>query len=452
MKPYGLPTQRLSDIRARETGVFEERTRRSAELNLRASAVMPNGVPMQWMAGLYRHLPMTIAGGAGPRFTDVDGNSYLDMNLCDYAATLGFDFEPVAQAVSRSAGQGMSFLLPGEDAIIVAEELAQRTSLPFWQFSGAASSANMEAIRIARLATGRQRILMFEGRYHGHIDLTLADDTDDATSLRGMGFNPSAGAASHTIPFNDLERLKEALVEGDVACVIAEPMLTNCNLVFPDDGFWAQARALIKSAGSLLIIDEAHTHNFAYGGLTTAWKLEPDMMIIGKGMGTGVPFALYGMCEELGKLVTRHLDVDVAAPVGVALGGTTFGSALAGGAARAALEHGLRQQDYERAASLGQTLSHGLTALFGEHDLTWCAPQIGGRTGWHLFPDPPRNAREAEMSLDPSFIDTRRLFMANRGIWEAISSAGPSVSFAHQKSDVDLYLEISRAFLDECLS
>ncbi len=451
MKPYGIRSDRLADIRVREDEAFGRRTTASRTLHERAKRVMPHGVPMQWMAGLYRHPPIMVADGDGAWFGDVDGNRYLDMNLSDYAGSLGFNCGPVADAIAARARSGLSFLLPDEDAIAASELLAERTGLPYWQFSGAASSANMEAIRIARLASGRERILMFHGRYHGHIGETLVSDADDAQPVRAMGLHSSDGSAAHCIAFNDLPELERQLRTGEFACVIAEPMLTNCNLVFPDDGFWQDARRLIHDAGCLLIADEAHTHNFAYGGLTAHWELDPDIMIIGKGMGTGVPFAVYGMSGDIGHVVERHLDVDVAAPVGVALGGTTFGNALATATARAALEHCLRREDYDRTALLGSKLESGLEKIFTGHGLDWMAPRIGGRAGWHLSSKSPRTAEDALASLDPDFVDTRRIYMANRGIWEAISSAGPSVSFAHADAEIDHYLEVAAAFVDDCL-
>jgi glutamate-1-semialdehyde aminotransferase len=450
MKPYGIATERLAELHKREDAAFSDRTQASNALNTRARKVMPNGVPMQWMTGLYRHPPMMVKNGEAAWFEDVDGNRYLDMNLADYAGSLGFNCPPVTQAIARRAEQGMSFLLPGEDAVVCAELLSTRTGLPYWQFAGAASTANVEAMRIARLATGREHILFFGGRYHGHIDETLVQTSNQTAELAAMGLPKDAGGTSHVIPFNDLECLADALKTHDIACVIAEPMLTNCNLVFPDEDFWPAARALIRDAASLLIIDEAHTHNFAYGGLTAAWQIDPDMMIIGKGMGTGIPFALYGLSDALGRLVEHHLDVDVAAPVGIALGGTTYGSALVTAVARAALEKALGPQDYDRTATLGSKLANGLEALFARHGLDWHAPRIGGRAGWNLSSQAPRNADEAQASLDPDFVDTRRVFMANRGVWEAISSAGPSVSFAHEASDIDHYLAVSAQFLDAC--
>ena len=447
MKPYGIDADRLEAMRTREDAAFAERTPNSQRLHERAKQSMPCGVPMQWMAGLYRHLPIHVTSGTGAYFEDVDGNRYLDVNLADLAAFLGFAPPPVTRAVTERASKGASFLLPQEDGIVACELLAEKTGMPFWQFSGSASSANTEALRIARFATGREKIITFEGRYHGHIDDTLAASNPKEHAPEAMGL-PRRSAEQHaSIPFNDLESLKSALAGGDVACVIAEPMLTNCNIVFPDETFWSEARAMIHAAGALLIIDEAHSFSFAHGGLTAHWSLAPDIMTLGKGLGTGLPFACLGLSAKTGKFVEDHLDVDVSAPAGLALGGTTYANAVTLSAARAALEHCLTPEAYERASTLGRQLGDGLQEIFNRHGLEWRAPVVGGRSGWVLFPELPRNAHEAETSLDPDFTDTKRIFMANRGIWEAVSSAGPAASFTHNADDIHRYLTVSDDFV-----
>lgn len=437
---------RLARLRARELERFAARTPGSRALLERARASMPSGVPMAWMAGLYRHPPLFAVRGAGAYFEDVDGNRYLDMNQADLAGTLGFAPPAVAAAVQRRAAEGAAFLLPTEDGVVAAELLAVRCGLPYWQFTGSASASNTEAIRIARLATGRERVVVFEGKYHGHIDEGLVagpEEPDDAF----VGLPRNVAEATRVVPFNDPDALARALAPGDVACLLAEPMLTNCNLVFPLEGFWAEATRLVRDAGALLVIDEAHTHSFAYGGLARAWNLQPDILVLGKGLGSGIAFGAYGMTAELAALCERHLEGGAGASGGLAVGGTTYGNALALAAARAALEQCLTEEAYAHTALCGAQLGAGLAAAFARHGRAWRAPVIGGRSAWVLLPDLPRNSRESYRSLDRDFVETRRLFMANRGVWEAIWSAGPAASFAHLAEDVDLYLQVADEFL-----
>lgn len=437
----------LERVRERETGRFIARTRSSRALLERGRRSMPAGVPMSWMAGLYRHAPLFAVRGSGAYFEDADGNRYLDMNQADLAGSLGFAPAPVTAAVGRRAAEGAAFLLPTEDGIVAAEILADRTGLPFWQFTGSASASNTEAIRLARLATARDRVLLFAGKYHGHIDEGLVSAADGRLEPEAVGLPKHVTDAARIVPFNDLAALEKALRSKEIACLLAEPMLTNCNLVFPDAGFWGAAAQLVRNAGALLIIDEAHTHSFAFGGLARAWKLDPDIVVLGKGLGSGIAFGAYGMTKDLAELCTRYLDGNAAVPSGLAIGGTTYGNALALAAARAALEHCLTPEAYAHTAECGARLGHGLEAVFRKHGLNWRAPFIGGRSAWVLFPELPRNSDDSYRSLDRDFVDTRRVFMANRGIWEAIWSAGPAASFAHSFDDVDRYLTVADEFV-----
>lgn len=452
MKPYGIDGQRLRDISGREAERFAKMIPKSLDLGKRAAASQPNAVPMAWMAGLHEHPPMYVTYGSGSHFHDVDGNSYLDMNQADYAASLGYAPAAITDALAARAAKGSSFLLPTEDGIVATELLAARSGLPYWQFTGSASASNTEIIRLARVVTGKDILVMFEGKYHGHIDDTLLTNEDGRIVPEGAGLAKGALEKARVIPFNDLDALNAALAPGDVACVMAEPMLTNANIVFPDAGFWPEVRRMTREQGVLLSMDEAHTNAFAYGGLTRLWSIDPDLQTLGKGMGTGFPFSAYGMTEELARASELHLDRDRDGGAGLMIGGTTYASALGLTVARVTLESCLTEDIYTANAILGVQLAKGLEKIFEERDLDWRAPSIGGRSGWVLSPDLPRTASEAAYSLDPDFTKAKRLYMLTHGVWEALNSAGPVVSFAHSSDDVDDYLEISAAFLDEAMA
>jgi len=444
--PLGRLADKLEGLIAAERELFQRRTPKSQALLARARGSMPSGVPMPWMAGLYPHDPVFVASGRGSTFEDIDANRYVDFNLVDLAGALGFAPAPVVEAVKRRMDLGSSFLLPTEDGVVAAELLKQRTGLPFWQFTGSATVANTEALRLARFVTGRERLLMFEGKYHGHGDDMLVSSETGAEQAELLGLPKGIEGKARTVPFNDLAALERALAEGDTACLMAEPMLTNCNIVFPGEGFWPEARRLLDRAGVLLVIDEAHTHSFAYGGLTRLWALKPDILVLGKGLGSGVPFAAYGVSAPLASAMEKNLYLDPQW-TGLALGGTTYGSAMVLAAARAALESCLGEEDCARVAALGRRLAFGLQAVFDRHELDWRAPVIGGRSGWVLGPDLPRNAAESRAAMHHGFAASRKLFFANRGVWDAIASAGPGCSFQHDETDVDRYLEVADAFL-----
>ena len=449
--PAGLiDRDKLAQLRAREDAHFIARTPGSAALIERARAHMPNGVPMAWMAGLYRTPPIVAASGAGAAFCDVDGNRYLDFNVSDLSMTMGFGPPPIVAAVSRQIAQGAHFLLPTQDALFVAEALAQRVGLPFWQFTLSASGANTEVIRIARHLTGRQKIAVFGGHYHGHIDETLVCEDGGKVVADLLGLTPDAAAHTLILPFNDLDALEAALRKRDIALVLTEPALTNCNVVLPEPGFLAGLRALTREHGSLLCIDEAHTFQFAYGGLTRQWDIACDFVVLGKGLGTGIGFALYGMSDDVGRAVARYQDNDVG-PKGLATGGTTYATAVAAAAARAALDEVMTPAAYARVSALGARLADGLEALFAARGLPWRAFRLGPRSGYCLQPTLPRDGAQAQVSLDAELIDARRVYMANRGLWDAVGSAGPQASFVHEPADVDRYVAVAGQFLDEIL-
>ena len=449
----GLDDARLTAVRAREMAAFEARTPTSGKLHARARHAMPDGVPMAWMAGLFRHRPLFVTGGAGSRFTDVDGNSYIDFNLADLSNTAGYGANAISRALAAQAGRGLQFMQPGEDAIAVAEELARRTGLPMWQFTISASSANTEVIRIARAFTGRAKIVLFEGKYHGHIEATMANGGAPSSNTQAlpeaMGISPRATADSINVPYNDLQTLARALEQDDVALVMVEPALTNCTLVLPEPNFLEGAYRLTKAAGALFALDETHTWQLAYGGFTRADALSADFVALGKGLGSGAPLGAYGMTAELGAYLERYNDDYIAAVRGLAIGGTTFGSAITMAAARAMLDDIATETGYARMERLGARLADGIDAIIARHSLPWRAFRYGPRSGFCLTPELPRNYHEAERSIDGPLNSALRLYMANRGVWEAISSAGPQASFAHDEADVDRYPEVAGAFIRE---
>jgi len=439
---------RVKSVFERELKHYSERTPKSQAFLLDAKKVMPSGVPMAWMSGYYETPPMFIEKGDGAYFEDVDGNRYLDMNQADLAASCGFNPQAVIDAVQQQITRGASFLLPTESAIQVSELLAERYLLPKWQFTLAASSANTEAIRLARAATGRDQILMFYGRYHGHWDDLMVESSPDRGRVDFIGLPGDTGQRASNVPFNDLDALEAALKTKRYACLIAEPTMTNCGLVQPDEGFWQRAYALCKDHGSLLVLDETHTQTFAYGGLKALWNLDCDIYSIGKCLGGGVPIGAYGMSNELAQVAEENMDRYRGGNV-LPLGGTLFGNALSLAAAKAVLENVLTVDAYARVNLLGKQLSEGLNGIFKDYDLPWHAPHLGGRSGYCLSPELPRNSDEASRSINYELIDARRCFLINRGIWDAIASAGPSASFAHHGTDIDIYLNAVDEFISE---
>src|SRR5215203_5581281 len=327
----GVDRERVRSLKAAEDARFTAAHPRSAALLERGRTVMPNGVPMAWLVGSYHHLPMWIAEGKGAHITDVDGHTYADFNIADMSMFCGYAPEPLVRAVSEQIARGNQFLLPVEDAIVVSGLLGERFGLPKWQYTSSATHANTEAIRAARVATGRERVLMFDGKYHGHFDEALVELDDDGRLVpeeRGVPANTVSGTV--LVPFNDLGAVTAALERLDIALVLTEPAITNnIGLLLPDDGFHAALRRLTRETVTLLAYDETHTHVVGPGGLVRQWGLEPDVVVSGKSIAGGLPFGAWGMTDEIAELLIQRKGPDGERANLVATGGTIFGNALA---------------------------------------------------------------------------------------------------------------------------
>jgi len=421
------------------------------EATARAAATMPRGVPMSWMDELYDHPPLWVSHGAGSRFWDVDGHEYVDMYVADMSAFCGHAPAPVVRAVCERMAAGNQFLLPSPDALVVAEALAARYGMAKWQFTLSATQANTEVVRIARARTGREKILVFDGKYHGHLEPTLGVADGGAVQPEYTGLPAEVSAHLRIAGFNDLDAVERALAPGDVAVLLTEPALTNAGFLLPDPGFHDGLRALTRRQGTLLAIDETHTLVTAHGGLTTAWGLEPDFLTVGKSIAGGVPLGAYGMTDEVA--ATLRPPAGGAAVSGiaydeVATGGTLFANPLSMAAARAALTEVLTPGAFLATARLGGELAAGLRAHIDRAGLPWSVNAHGSHAFYFFSPQPPRDARGARDTDLPDLRALIRLFLANRGVWESGWWLGPTVSVAHTSPDVELYLDAIGEFID----
>jgi glutamate-1-semialdehyde 2,1-aminomutase len=439
-----IDPSRLEALEARENARFVAERPVSTALFERSRRTMPRGVPVAWMDDLYEHPPVFVAHGRGATITDVDDHSYLDMYVADMSAFCGHAPDAVVKAVSRRMALGNQFLMPGEDAIVVAEHLADRYGLPKWQFTLSATQANTEVIRLARAATGREIILLFDGKYHGHGDATLVVLEDGQVRPEEHGLPRSITGQARIIGFNDVDALEAALAPRDVALVLAEPAMTNAGFILPDAGYHDALRRLTRDAGTLLAIDETHSLVTAYGGLTRAYGLEPDMLTVGKSIAAGVPLGAYGMTEEIASHIAPpprgHL-VSGEAIDQVSTGGTLFANALSMAAGRAALVEVMTRDAFGRSAELGERMANGLRAAIKVVGLPWTVVQYGAHAAYFFAATAPRNGAESRASDDPQLRAVMRVWLANRGVWESGWWLGPTVSLAHTVADVDHYVE-----------
>jgi glutamate-1-semialdehyde 2,1-aminomutase len=448
---FALDPAGLQERYELERNRFERERPRSRELAAKARRHMPNGTPMAWMVATYRHPPLFVAGGSGARFRDVDGHEYVDFNLADMSAFTGYAPPPLAEAVSGRARMGTQFMLPDEDAIVVAAELARRFGLPQWQLTLSASQANAEVIRLARVATGRERVVMLDGKYHGHVDDVMVDLEGSALVPEQRGLPRDLVERVRIVQMNDLGALERALAPGDVAVLLMEPVMTNNHgLLLPTDGYLDGVREITRAAGTLLAYDETHTLVCGQGGLTARWDLDPDAVIVGKSIAGGVPCGAYGMRPELASL----LDYDAESPSfsysrRIATGGTLFGNALSTTAARVTLERLLTEDAYEHTAQLGTRLVGALRERLERVGVPWSVQQLMARCCLHLAAEPPADAIAAR-AMDRKLVrQWQRLYFANRGVWEAIVGAGPTVAVPAMDADVDAYVEAFEGWLEQ---
>jgi glutamate-1-semialdehyde 2,1-aminomutase len=441
---------RVRELKQREDERFVAEHPRSLALLERGRKVMPNGVPMAWHVSSYHHPPLWAAEGHGARFTDVDGHTYSDFNIADMSMFCGYAPEPLVRAVSERLARGHQFLLPVEDAIVVSEELGRRYGLPKWQYTLSASQANTEAIRVARVATGRDKVLMFDGKYLGHLAEALVElDPEGVLVPEERGVARDVVNGTILVPLNDPAALAAALERRDIAVVLTEPALTNnFGMILPDPGFHAELRRLTREAGTLLAIDETHTQVVGPGGLTAAWGLDPDFVTCGKSIAGGVPFGAWGMTDEIATVLIQAKGADGERFDLVAIGGTLFGNALSLAAARATMLEILTPAAYASTQRLGGRLADGMRAAVARVGLPWYIYQLGPRAGYTFGPDPLRNADEARACQDDLLTRLIRIWLANRGVWEAIVGAGPVASVPATDEDVDAYLAAWNELLD----
>ena len=442
---------RIGALAVAEEQRFRDIRPRSMAATSRATRTMPRGVPVSWMDELYDHPPVWVSHGAGARFWDLDGHEYVDMYVADMSAFCGHAPAPVVRAVSERMAAGNQFLLPSEDALVVAEALAERYGLPKWQFTLSATQANAEVIRIARVRTGRSTVVVFDGKYHGHLEPTLAVLQDGRVVPEYTGLPAAVTSNVRIVPFNDLAAVERALAPGDVALLMAEPAMTNAGFLLPDPGFHEGLRELTRRHGTLLAIDETHTLVTAYGGLTTEWGLEPDLLTVGKSIAGGVPLGAYGMTDDVAAVLRPPAGGAAVSGIAydeVATGGTLFANALSMAAARAALTQVLTPQAVSAAARLGEVLATGLRARIHRAGLPWSVSAHGAHACYFFSPQPPRDARGSRDIDDPGLRALIRLFLANRGVWESGWWLGPTVSVAHTPQDVAAYLDAIGEFTE----
>jgi glutamate-1-semialdehyde 2,1-aminomutase len=406
----------LKKLQEREAKRFEADHPRCAALYKRAQDSLLGGVPMNWMKKWAGAFPLFVQSAKGAHFTCADQREYVDLCLGDTGAMTGHSPDVLAQAVAKRAQEGITLMLPTEDALFVGEDLRKRFGLTYWQFTLTATDANRFSIRIAREITQRPKILVFHYCYHGTVDETFAGLTNGVVGPRRGNVGPPVNPSETTrvVEFNDLNALEDALKNHDVACILAEPAMTNVGIILPEQGYWKAAQELARRYGSLFIADETHTICAGPGGCTSEWNLKPDMLVFGKAIGSGIPGATYGCAEEVAQRISARIHLEDCDVGGI--GGTLAGNALSLAAMRATLEHVLTARNFERMIALAIRFNDGVSRAIKRHGLPWNVQRLGCRAEYTFCAKPPRNGGESATAADFELERFLHLYALNRRV------------------------------------
>jgi glutamate-1-semialdehyde 2,1-aminomutase len=408
----------LSALLERERKTYRENHAKSLELYKGAKNLF-GGVPMPWMNKWVGGFPLYMQGAKGNIIIDVDGNEYIDFALGDTAAMTGHSPDASVKAIINRMQDlgGITTMMPTEDAQWVGAELTRRFKVPLWSFTVSATDANRWAIRLARLATGKPKILVFSYCYHGSVDEAFGVlDENGNTVIRPGNVAPPVpiDQTTRVVEFNDLPALEAALKHGDVAAILTEPALTNIGIVLPEPGFLAGMRELATKYGALLMIDETHTVSAGYGGMTLRDNLDPDIFVIGKSIGAGIPSGAYGFKQEVVDQINLHTEADLLDVGGV--GGTLAGNALSLAAMRATLGEVLTEQAFEHMIQLATRYTDQVNAALDEYGVPWSISQLGARVEYRFTYPAPKTGTEAMHAGDDELDEFMHLFMCNRGV------------------------------------
>jgi glutamate-1-semialdehyde 2,1-aminomutase len=343
-------------------------------------------------------------------------------------------------------------MLPTENAIWVGEELKRRFGLPYWQVAMTATDANRFSIRLARQITKRPYILVFNWCYHGTVDETFVTLNHGRPGSRPGNIGPAVDPATTTkvIEFNDLPALEAALAPGDVACVLAEPAMTNIGIIHPDPGYHEALREITRRTGTLLIIDETHTICTGPGGYTRAHHLQPDLLTIGKPIAGGFPAAAYGFTDHVAELITANTDKETADVGGI--GGTLSGNAMALAAIRATLGSVLTQAAYDITIPLAERFTTGVKSVIDEFALPWNVTRLGCRAEYWFRPAPARNGGEAAAATDGELDRYMHLYALNRGILMTPFHNMALIAPTTTEADIDYHTQVFREAVQALVS
>ncbi len=434
---------RVAELIAKEEAAFRRRRPKSDAMWQEARRVIPRGVPSTFQDAAPQ--PLFVDRGKGSRVWDVDGNEYVDFHNGFGVMVVGHAHPQIVQAITERAARGTHFAQPVADDAVVATELVRRFQQPLWRFTNSGTESTLDAVRIARGFTGRDRILKIEASYHGHHD-ALSVSVEPPPDLMGPADAPvsvphSAGIPqavvnlTTVVPFNNLPAMERAFERhpGEVAAVILEPVMMNIGIVPPDPGYLAAVRDLAHRHGALLIFDEVKTGvTIAPGGATERFGVTPDLTALAKAIGGGLPCGAIGGRADVMALIEDKKVIQL---------GTFNGNPLTMAAARTTLLSILTPSGYAHLDALSESLQGGLDAVIKEYDLPFHVIAMAARGCVTFRQQPVRNYRDY-LTIDKRWAYVSWLYQSNRGVLMAPGAEENwTLSVQHSESDVQRYVD-----------
>ncbi len=438
-----VPTSRVAELIAGEEDKFRKARPRSLKLWTEAREVMPRGVPSSFQDAAPQ--PIFMERGKGSRVWDVDGNEYVDFHNGFGVMVVGHAHPKIVEAVTRQIALGSHFAQPVENSIIVARELKRRFHQPKWRFTNSGTESTLDAVRIARGFTGRERLIKIEASYHGHHDALMVS-VEPPRDLMGSPDAPASVPQSEGIPaaivelttvvsFNDLPALEKAFARhrDQVAAVIVEPVMMNVGIVLPDAGYLAAIKEIAHRHGALLIFDEVKTGaTISPGGATERFGVTPDLVALAKAIGGGLPCGAVGGRDDVMEVVEDHR---------VAQMGTFNGNPLTMAASKVTLLEILDAAGYAHFDALAETLQGGLDEVIAEHELPFHVITLAARGGITYRAERVRNYRDY-LEIDKSLAYLSWLYQCNRGVVMAPGAEENwTLSVQHSIDDVQRYVD-----------
>jgi glutamate-1-semialdehyde 2,1-aminomutase len=433
----GIPTSRLAAFAAREAAAYARARPKSAKALAKGAGTYLGGVPMHWMSDWpMPHLPL-VARAEGAMITDIDGITLDDFCLGDTGSMFGHSPPPVAKAIRAQARHGLTYMLPTEAALEAGRLLTDRFGDFRWQIATTATDANRFALRVARAITGKPKVLVFNGCYHGTVDDTFVTLENGAT-VNAPGLLGQVADLTQTAvacEFNDLAGVEAALAKGDVAAILTEPVMTNSCMVLPDAGFHDGLRQLSLKYGALLIIDETHTISSGLGGYTRVHSLRPDIFVVGKCVAGGMPTAVWGLTPAT---ADRYIEVNANRPSGRSGMGTTLSAnPMQFACLVATLDKVMTPANYAHMEKLADRLGHGLARSIDRHRAPWHVVRVGARVEFICAPGPLKNGAAAAFAHQPQVEAALHTALINRGTLIAPFHNMMLISPATRKAQVD---------------